>query len=155
MSDMHISNRRFWEARGTYRLIRNWDWDYFVTLTFSPKDRRLSSYYARRRLERWIFRLSQRTNMQIGCFFILCYRYGELHIHALLLGRGEENGETKTLKKIPKGTINKSWFRLMNLEVPESQEAVARYIAAHHFSHKCHRAIIDTINPEFLSTQRQ
>lgn len=154
MSNVRISNRRKLFFRESYQFLKRWQWDILATLTFRPEDRRISSHYARIKFERWVAYHMREKGVQIGGMYILCYQCGHPHIHALLFGRGRRANDRRTLRDFSLGSFNKHWYSVAKIEIPESQKAVARYLASHNFSHKCDRATLDVVNADFLSRYR-
>ena len=150
MSNYSISNRRKRTYISSHQFLDRWDWDLLATLTFAPDDIRISSHYARIKFERWLWRHSKEKNMHMGAAYILCYRCGHPHIHALLVGRGKTSNAPQTLRDASISSFNRYWYNLTKIEIPENQKAVTKYLASHHFSYKCDRATLDIVNEEFL-----
>ena len=150
MSNYSISNRRKRTYISSHQFLDRWNWDLLATLTFAPGDIRMSSHYARKKMEYWVRKHAAEKNMHIGAVYILCYRCGHPHIHALLVGRGRSANDPATLRDTSISSFNRHWYNLTKIEIPENQKAVTKYLASHHFSYKCDRATLDIVNEEFL-----
>jgi len=105
--------------------LSQWEWSWFVTLTF-PEDTSYES--ARRQFDRWRLDIIDEERLQLGIFLVTSHKAGILHFHALLIGR---NRHGKTLLDCSAQRWEVAWNHHAEIKEVESNEGVCDYTAQH------------------------
>jgi hypothetical protein len=147
---MKYVTRRYLLSKSYARYLRNWNFEWFATFTFSA-ERRFGDWLVKRYLLDWSRKLCTGENIQIAYFYVMCLNYGHPHVHLLMIGRGKYNRGIKTLRHVVRSKWEGEWPFLAKIETPESQAGVVNYFASHLFRKKCFRYQIDSYNLKLLS----
>jgi len=147
---MKYGSRRYLLFRRYASYLRNWDWEWFATFTFSA-ERSFGDWLVKRYLQEWTIKLCTNEHIQVAYFYVICLNYAHPHVHLLMFGRGRSNRGIKTLRHVVRSKWEGEWPFLAKIETPESQVSVVNYFASHLFRKKCFRYQIDSYNIKLLS----
>jgi hypothetical protein len=142
-------------------LLKQWDWQWLVTFTFS---RRVSREMAMGKLKDWLRKLQKEEHMQAGGMYCRAIKGGHTHFHLVLIGSGRRNDREITLKDIDPQKWERAWNprrvrrgrnRPAEIKVVESSEAASHYLASHNFEWKADDAEINGYNGKLLKRLRK
>jgi len=120
------------EAPGLSPLLKAFDWQWFVTLTF-PGGEFIRPHSANRTLLWWTRRICVTERIQVGyCYCIVASR-DFTHVHALMLGLGRVGGVRKTLADVSKTYWRDRWPYIAKIENPRSIPCVSGYVAGNEY----------------------
>ncbi len=146
---MNYITRRYLLSKRYARYLRNWEWEWFGSFTFSTR-RRFGDWLVKRHILKWTRNLCIGEHIQVGYFYVLCWNYGHPHVHLLMIGRGRSDQGVKTLGNVCGTAWAMRWPFYAKIESPISQVRVVRYFTAHLYRKKCFRYEIDSYNTKLL-----
>ena len=156
MSQQNIIYYREAEYRSYASFLQCWDWEWMATLTFPQPDK---EYFGRDRVKDrllfWTRRLCVTERIQVGYFYVLSSICKHPHLHVLMIGLGNVNGEKKTLLDVSRSRWEHEWPFFAKIEQPDSIADVARYVAVHKLWFKSDWATIDFYNTDLLNKLRK
>jgi hypothetical protein len=144
-----MTNWRRISYRGYKSLLRDWQWEWVIHLTF--KQIRLSEKVVKDFLIRWTRELCKCEGIQVGYFCMFSFNWGHPHLHLLMIGRNK-NG--KTLLEVSKSEWEKNWPYNAKIEIPRSNKKVAKYVAANFFWSKSTNPFMEAYNIKLLNKYR-
>ena len=148
-----MTNWRVRDYRGYSRLLKQWDWQWLVTLTF-PEHTRLGPNAVKRSLLDWTRNLCISERIRVGYYYVLCYYWRLPHLHLLMIGRGKSGGMEKTLLDVNRRKWQGRWPHIAKVEIPKSNSRAAKYVAAHAYRFKCDRVTFDCYDINLLIEER-
>ncbi len=101
--------------------LKEWDWEWFATLTFRYDTN--EDMVNRLRLK-WTRDLCTDEGIQVAYFYSTVNVSGHPHIHMLMIGKNKNN---KILFDVDPQKWESIWPFLARIETPKSNETVARY----------------------------
>ncbi len=133
-------------------LLASWPWQWYATLSLPEDLGRYQPANVYKKLKKvWLLRLCKRERIQVAGAFLYCWNDGVAHLHGLMLGR---NRHGKTLADVSCATWQSRWPHVAKIEVPESQEAVVKYVASHFLQRQAHRDWVEFYNIKLLDQTR-
>jgi len=152
-------SRRENDYRGYSSLLRNWEWEWFVSLTFPRGKRFYHEAVVKRDIKMWVRRLQKYERIQIGYYSVICRQYDHVHVHLLMLGFS--NKTKKTLTNVSCEIWENEWAemggrskRIAAIVSVNSVRNVANYLARHAFYRKCDQYAFDSYNIKLLHRLR-
>lgn len=144
--------RRFGMFLNSIELLSTWPWEWLATLTLPEDFGRYQPATVYKRLrEGWLRRLCKTEGIQVAGAFLYSWKDGVAHLHGLMLGR---NRHGKTLTDVSCATWKSRWPYVAKIVVPESQEAVVKYVASHYLQRHANRARVEFYNDTLLQQTR-
>ena len=131
---MTISNQTQYAEKLVTEIVdylNNIDWQWFCTLTFNEhKFRGYKSNTIQSLVNRFYRDICISEGIQVAGFYVISYRDGHPHVHALLFGK---NKFGKSLSDVEPSKWERAWPSIAKIEVPISRESVCRYFAKHFY----------------------
>jgi hypothetical protein len=146
----HSDRLRLWRQAAFLdweRYLKTYDFHWFGTFTLKEYDCHLK---AEELLRTWTRQICKAEHIQVGYFYIYCENHGHAHIHVLMVGSNADG--SKTLLNVSRSKWERRWPAIAGIQIPESNDAVSRYLALHLFRFKCKNyPFIEFYNPELLN----
>lgn len=135
MKKLNSFNWKKLESDGYFEFLSRWQWEWYGTLTFSDS-LNIDVKTVKESLKQWTIKLCTQEHLQVGYWYAQTFNNNVWHIHFLMLGRGRKGEKEKTLADVDTGLWEKQWFYRAEIQKPESQQAVAGYVARHIIKHQ-------------------
>jgi hypothetical protein len=135
MNRQHLDRLSQWrqgEFMDYTEWLDSWPWEWFGTFSLQDHD---CLPTAQRMLRNWTRQLCTEEHIQVAYAYIYCEKQKHGHLHALLIGRNSDGD--KTLADVSRSKWERRWPCLAGIKIPESNQAVVRYLCLHLFKFKC------------------
>jgi hypothetical protein len=139
---------------GYLQMFRRYPWEWFATLSIKDE---MNTIKIRTILFNWVRKIQKTERIQVAFVYVICEKGKHQHVHLLMSGNCNANGEIKTLKNIKRRNWEKQWPFFAKIKKVNNQEKACRYLAAHTFKKKCDDYELDFYNLNLLKkidTQR-
>ena len=133
---------------GYKRMFKRYPWQWAVTLTVNYEFD--SMMRIRGMLIDWVRKLQKYEHIQVTLVYIICEKDKHQHVHLLMSGKGNHNGEIKTLFNVNRGKWRKQWPFFSKIRLVKKQDKASRYLAGHTFKMNCDEYELDFYNLNLL-----
>ena len=128
-----------------------WNWEWFVSLTFS-NDYRRSPLFCKRMLNCWKRQLCEKEHLQVGMVSILSYKGYLPHFHLFMLGKSKRG---KTLSDISTEWWEIRWSYQAKIKQIYSLKEISYYFCKHLLSSIDGEPEINIQNEKLLKKTKQ
>lgn len=74
--------------------------------------------------------LQTQEHMQVGAFYMICRKNGQVHVHALMIGKGRMRGKFRTLLNVNRKQWKRKWPFIADIQRAYTQNRAIGYLAA-------------------------
>jgi len=78
--------------------------------------------------------LQTQKHMQVGAFYTICRKNGQVHVHVLMIGKGRRRGKFRTLLNVNRKRWKRKWPFIADIQRVYSQNRAIGYLAAQFFA---------------------
>jgi hypothetical protein len=132
-------------------LLKEWDYEWFVSFTF-PENRRLGIDLLQRLLLDWTRDLCKTEHIQVAYWYSISYLCHHPHIHLLMIGH---NKDGKSLLDVKRRIWQDKWPYFARIDCVRSSSGAAKYLATHYLWFKSDWAKIDCYNTKLLKQYKR
>jgi hypothetical protein len=126
------------------KYLERFPWQWHCTLTLEPGT---DFFYARNLFKKWRMRLINEERLRIGAYLLSAYRRGEIHFHALLLGR---NRWGKRLYDCDSRRWEGAWEFFARIRTITNNSGVSDYVAMHYLGFKSTHSEMESFDQTLL-----
>ena len=117
-------------------MIRRYQWTHRADLTFDSTYDDSPMMILEAMIIDWVRRIQVTEHLQVAFYSMTCMKQGHPHAHVLMAGRGNHNGEIRTLNDVDLDRCASAWPFLATFERIENFEKATHYVAAHVYKFK-------------------